>query len=80
MLDLTKAFDFDTVNGPALWKLLPKLGCPAKICEQLHGGIRGSVSAMGLSLLSIPVVCRQLSSFGMVQQPSAMCEKQHVSQ
>ena len=47
-IDLTKAFD--TVNRPALWKILSKCGCPEKfinIIKQLHDEMVGSVSVQG---------------------------------
>ena len=43
-VDLTKAFD--TVNRPALWQLLAKLGCPPKFLQmilQLHQNQLGQI-------------------------------------
>ena len=47
-VDLTKAFD--TVNRPALWDLLKRLGCPPKFLQmviQLHDGQLGRVRIAG---------------------------------
>jgi len=47
-VDLTKAFD--SVNREGLWKVLSKIGCPAKfiaIVRSFHDGMMGRVSDNG---------------------------------
>ena len=49
-IDLTKAFD--TVNRPALWKVLRKLGIPdnmLSVISSFHNGMKASVHAGGPS-------------------------------
>ena len=55
-IDLTKAFD--TVNRPALWKVLRKLGIPENmlsVISSFHNGMKASVHAGGESSTSFNV-------------------------
>ncbi|XP_063585355.1 uncharacterized protein LOC134762738 [Penaeus indicus] len=55
-IDLTKAFD--TVNRPALWAILSKLGCPPRFVEiirSFHDGMLGRVIENGDASEPFPV-------------------------
>ena len=68
-VDLTKAFD--TVNRPALWDLMKRLGCPPKFLQmviQLHDGQLGRVRIAGT--LSKPFEIKNGVKQGCVLAPS----------
>ena len=55
-VDLTKAFD--TVNRPALWKILTKFGCPEKfvrVARELHDNMMGRVIVEGGYTIPFPI-------------------------
>ncbi|XP_063600687.1 uncharacterized protein LOC134776864 [Penaeus indicus] len=62
-IDLTKAFD--TVNRPALWAILSKLGCPPRFVEiirSFHDGMLGRVIENGDASDPFPVANGMLSA------------------